>query len=121
MIIAKKLISKTEEGNIEIIKNEKFKVNDIDEKELTEFYDSCLIDNDSEENYFSYGVSTGFDSELWCIDIEKFIEGLKTWIESEESEDEDDRSYYLTSAKKLINDLNKYIGYDFYFEDEVKV
>lgn len=45
---------------------------------------------------------------------------MKLWIESEESNDEDDRSYYLTSAKKLINDLNKYIGYDFYFEDEVK-
>lgn len=97
----------------------KFKVKDIDEKKLMEFYDIELIDNDSEENYFEYGISNGWDGELFCIDIDRFINGLKKWVESEQEEepDEDDQSYYMDTAKELIKGLEKYIDYDFYFEE----
>jgi len=124
MIIAHKeterysnIVNEEEYVHVTILKT---KVKDIDEKKLMEFYNTELIDNDSEENYFQYGISTGWDGELFCIDIEKFINGLKSWVESEQQEepDEDDQSYYMDTAKELIESLEKHIGYDFYFEED---
>jgi hypothetical protein len=127
MIIAKKETDRY--SNINALNEEyehitilKIKVIDISQGDLEEFFDNELTDNDSEENYFSYGISTGWDGELFCIDVEKFTEGLEEWLKSEieEEPDEDDQSYYVTLVKKLIKDLAKYIGYDFYFEVDKK-
>ena len=126
MIIAKKeterysnMLNADEYEHITILK---IKVTDISQADLEEFFDNELIDNDPEENYFSYGISTGWDGELYCIDIEKFTDGLEEWLKSEveEEPDEEDQSYYVTLVKKLIKDLVKYIGYDFYFEVDKK-
>lgn len=104
------------------ITKEEFEVKDISESELTEFYDNNLIDNDSEENFFSYGISTGWDGDLYSIEVERFIEGLESWIISEqENQDEGDGNYYFDLAKKLKELLVKYEDYDLIFRvKEVK-
>lgn len=103
------------------ITKEEFEIKDISESELTEFYNNCLIDNDSEENYFSYGISTGWDGELYSIEVERFIEGLESWIESEkENQEEGDGTYYFDLAKKLKDQLIKYEDYDLIFREKVK-
>lgn len=96
----------------------KIKVKDIDEKRLREFFDSILTDNDPEQNYFEYGISTDWDGDLLIIDVEKFIEGLNNWKNNQLEEDEEDKSIFMQDASVLIFYLNKYIGYDFHFEDD---
>lgn len=125
MIFAKKEMERysniTNDKEYVHITEEHFKVTDISENEINDFYNAELIDDDSEENYFSYGLMTGWDGELYSIDVDKFIEGLEQYIEAEkETIDDGDGTYYLDLANKLKKSLIKYEGYELYFKDEVK-
>ena len=98
----------------------KIKVKEISQKDIEEFFDFELVDNDPEDNYFNWGISTDWEGALFCIDVEKFCDGLKNWIESETQNDEDDQSYFVDLAKKLEIDMLNYIDYNFYFEEDKK-
>ena len=98
----------------------KIKVKEISQKDIEEFFDFELVDNDSEDNYFNWGISTDWEGSLYSIDVEKFCDGLKNWIESETQRDEDDQSYFIDLAKKLEINMLNYTDYDFYFEEDKK-
>ena len=96
------------------ITEEEFEVKDIVESDITDFHDNILSDNDLEENYFSYGISTDWEGNIMDIDVEMFIEGLTSWFESEKEHQEDSR-YYLDLVNKLKTSLTKYEGYTLKF------
>ena len=119
MIQAQKEIRRWKEKSILSIEMEEVDTN-LNEDKIREFFDSILTDNDPEENYFEYGISTDWNGDVLCIDVEKFIEGLNNWKNSQLEEDEEDKSIFMQDATELISHLNKYLGYDLYFKEDKK-
>jgi hypothetical protein len=103
----KKEISRTVIGDIETIKNHIVIPEDITLKEINEIVEEFDSD-DFEERYF-YGLLDDFNGDLYCIEIDKFLEAWKNY----ERLDEDDNPI-LIKDNETINKLNKYEGYDLY-------
>ncbi len=77
------------------------------EKELYDIILDITDQNDDPESqYHSYGISTGFDSDIVCINLDRLKTQLEYEIENPD-EDSDPKEYY----KNLIEFLNKYEGY----------
>ena len=64
-------------------------------------------EDDPESQYHSYGIGTGFDSEILFINIGKFVEQLEHEIETVCDEDFDYSGY-----KKLVEFLKEYEDYN---------
>jgi len=72
----KKFIESKKEGEYELIKNHVIDI-DISEKEIHNIWDYLGVD-DPEESYMSYGVALGFDDDIFCIELTKFINQVDT-------------------------------------------
>lgn len=106
---AMKLVETKRDGEYEI---KKFHVvdGDIDQDELIEFCDDKLDCYSDYEASFTIGIYLGFDEEIWCIDISKFVEHLRGLINDED--DEEDKKDLESMFKKL----EKYREYTLYFD-----
>ena len=100
---AEKLVETKEENDYitrkyHIIKD----ISDVDEQTLIEL---CERYEDDYETAYSYGISFTFDEDLFCVEVNPFIEKLEEEIEDEEDE----------FISNMIKKLEKYRGYTIYF------
>ena len=109
---AKKFIENKREGEYEIIKNHIIDI-PINTEQLKLLVDELKCYDDSEMAFFTYGMSLGWEGdEIYCIDINKFLDGLKSFYDDNEEEEVD----MIQNYGDLIETLKKYPGYDLYPE-----
>jgi hypothetical protein len=105
---AKKFIENKKEGEYEIIRNHIIDI-PVDKTVLNDLVEDLKCYDDSEMAFMTYGICLNWDcDEIYCLDINKFLEGLETYLE------EDDDAFLKGSDKELIETLKKYPGYDLY-------
>ena len=97
---AEKFIEEKEENDYITRKYHIIKEVDLPEDELLEL---CEEYDDYEQAY-DYGISVYVNGDIFCIEVNNFIEGL----EDEELEENDFK-------KSMIKKLEKYRGYTIYF------
>jgi len=100
-----KVVEKKKEGDYEISKTHVIKM-ELDKKMQEIMFDLLEYNDDPESQYHSYGISTDFDGEIICIDMDKLSSQLKYEIENP---DEDNAN--MDNHKALVEFLNKYEGY----------
>jgi hypothetical protein len=115
-IAEKQTESKTENN----IRTERYEIKDFNASEviiskIIEWaYDE--FESDCEYAYYEYGISGGFDEELYSINVNKFIRLVGHNIESEKEEfgDEEDLELY----ENILKVLNDFKGYILYYKGE---
>lgn len=117
--IAEKQIESKTENNI---RTEKYEIKNFNAYET--IVDKIIewayeeFENDFECAYYEYGISAGFDEELYSIRVNKFIELVKYKIESEKEDFYDEEVLELyENILKILKDFEDYI---LYYKEEIK-
>ena len=110
---AKKMVTKTIEGEYELIRNHVIDI-DVNRDLIYSACDKLDIGDDPEQDYNEYGICTNEDGEPEYIDIGKFLKGIDRFIS--ESDDELD----LDDMKKLKM-LSKYKDYTLYCQNKIVI
>jgi len=111
---AKKFIEKTIEGEYELIKNHVIEITE--EIAIEDIVTSFGIHElDNEDLYDYYGVIYNEDNEIYSVDVNRFIKGIKERIK----EIEEDEYVYIEKEdvgryKEELKKLEKYKDYDIY-------
>lgn len=108
---AKKFIDSKKEGEYEI---KRFHIKPINENiDLEWICDKLwLYDEDGYDGYFTYGLHFDWEGDIFCVDADKFIDGVKSLIH--ERLDDDDEYLEEDDVRKIFKNLEileKYKGY----------
>jgi hypothetical protein len=118
MIIAEKIVNTekkiiTDNEEYVITKKHKIIVKDINEDDLRTFCYDLNVFDDYESAYYTYGIGSSFTDDLYMLDVEKFLQGLKKYCEDEDN-------IFIDDAKTWIENLTKYEDYNLSFEEIAK-
>ena len=109
MLIAKKVVENTTQGEYQIVKTHILKVDDITLEELEDIYMDASEFEDPEDAYLN-GVIIDYDNDVW-IDVDNFLGWIEQYINETIDEDEEDIYHDITKLLEMQQKLKKYEGY----------
>lgn len=95
--ILRKEISRDILGDVETIKNEYIERDVLSDEELDDLQDHW----EDPDEAFDVGLIGGFDSEIFCIEIDKLLVGLRDFIDDPVNKDEMRCDVFKIIEKKL--------------------